>query len=68
MCQSTLQFWHQSLCRQINITAVCNKEGDWEPTLDDTCVELSGMCSYHHFLVYRSDVEANSRDVLDYMH
>ena len=43
VCQSVFQFGHQSLCRQINITAVCNKEGDWEPVLDDTCVELSGM-------------------------
>ena len=43
MCRSTFQFGHQSLCRQINITAVCNKEGVWEAVLDDTCMELSGM-------------------------
>ena len=43
----------ENQCNQL-ITTVYNKEGDWEPVLDDTCVELSGM---YQFSPFRSDVE-----------
>ena len=44
-CLSTFQVWHWSLCKELNITAVCNKEGNWEPISDDTtlCTELTGI-------------------------
>ena len=43
-CRSTFHVWHLSLCKEMNITAVCNKEGNWEPISDDiVCVELTGI-------------------------
>jgi hypothetical protein len=47
VCQSTLQVWHRSLCKEVNVTAVCTKEGNWEPITDDnimcTKLTLSGI-------------------------
>ena len=41
-CQITLPFGQESLCTEVNVTAVCNKEGIWEPITDDfnSCAEL----------------------------
>ena len=45
LCQSTFQFGQQSLCMEVNITAVCNKEGKWEPITDgiNMCAGLKGL-------------------------
>ena len=45
ICQSTFQIWHWSLCKEVNITVVCTKNGYWEPItdLDDMCTELTGI-------------------------
>ena len=45
LCQDTFQFGQQSLCMEVNITTVCNKEGKWEPIADDinTCAGLRGL-------------------------
>ena len=40
--QSMLIFGQQSLCRKINIAALCNQEGIWEPIPTDTCIDSSG--------------------------
>ena len=47
VCQSTFQVWHWSLCKEVNVTAVCTKEGKWEPitSADDIimCTNLTGI-------------------------
>ena len=43
VCQSTFQIWHWSLCQEVNVTAVCTKEGNWEPITNDMCTELTGI-------------------------
>ena len=43
VCQSTFQVWHWSLCKEVNVTAVCTKRGNWEPITDDMCTELTGI-------------------------
>ena len=30
---------HQSCCEEDNVTAVCNRDGYWEPSTDDICAE-----------------------------
>ena len=30
---------HQSQCGEVNVTAVCNEHGYWEPSTDDICAE-----------------------------
>ena len=42
--QSTHQLGHQSVCTEVNVTAVCNREGKWEAVSDDGCsgTSLSG--------------------------
>ena len=39
--QSTHQLGHQSVCTEVNVTAVCNREGKWEAVSDDGCSETS---------------------------
>ena len=45
LCRSTFQFGQQSLCMEVNITTICNKEGIWEAIADDidTCAGLRGL-------------------------
>ena len=40
--QSRHQLGQQSVCAEVNVTAVCNREGKWEVINDDTCSEVSG--------------------------
>ena len=40
--QSRHQLGHQSVCTEVNVTAVCNREGKWETLGDNTCSEVSG--------------------------
>ena len=44
LCRSTFQFGQQSLCMEINITTICNREGIWKAVTDDTstCVGTTG--------------------------
>ena len=35
----------QSQCKEVNMTAVCNKQGYWEPSTDDICTEPEGTMS-----------------------
>jgi hypothetical protein len=44
VCQSTLQVWHWSLCKEVNVTAVCTKGGNWEP-ITSTCTDDNIMCT-----------------------
>ena len=37
--KSTHQLGHQSVCTEVNVTAVCNREGKWEAVSDDRCSE-----------------------------
>ena len=30
---------HQSCCEEDNVTAVCNRDGYWEPSTDDICAK-----------------------------
>ena len=30
-------------CEEVNITAVCNKQGQWDPSTDDICAESTGI-------------------------
>ena len=41
MCQNTFQIWHWSLCKEVNVTVVCTKDGNWDPIMDDICTELT---------------------------
>ena len=34
-----------SVCADVNFTAVCNKDGQWEPDPDDTCFDSPGKVS-----------------------
>ena len=45
--QSTHQLGHQSVCTEVNVTTVCNREGKWEAVSDDGCsgTSLSGSHS-----------------------
>ena len=45
LCRSTVKFGQESLCMEVNITSVCNKEGIWEPIADDinSCAGLRGL-------------------------
>ena len=47
MCQSTSQIWRWSLCKEVNVTVVCTKEGKWEPITDDICTEQTGIINYY---------------------
>ena len=29
-------------CNKVNVTAVCNKQGHWEPSIDNICGEPTG--------------------------
>ena len=44
-CQSTFQVWHWSLCKEVNVTAVCTKEGKWEPITSADDNNISIMCT-----------------------
>ena len=33
-------------CEEMNVTAVCNKQGHWEPSTEDICAEPAGTCDY----------------------
>ena len=46
--QSTHQLGHQSVCTEVNVTAVCNREGKWEAVSDDKCSQSPppGMYMY----------------------
>ena len=46
--QSRHQLGDQSVCTEVNVTAVCNREGKWEALGDTTCSEGSGKsaCDY----------------------
>ena len=35
---------------EINITAVCNKQGKWDPSTDDICAESTGI-SWNHVII-----------------
>ncbi len=43
-CQSTVQIGSWILCKDLNVTVVCNKAGNWEPITptDDECIDQSG--------------------------
>ena len=43
MYQSTFQIWHWSLCKEVNVTAVCTKERKWEPITDNIYTEPTGI-------------------------
>ena len=38
---------HQSQCEEVNVTAVCNKQGYWEPSIEDICGEPTGYYYDH---------------------
>ena len=33
-------------CEEVNVTAICNKQGQWDPSTDDICAEstVTGEC------------------------
>ena len=41
-CQSIYQFGQQSLCKEVNITTVCNQKGTWEPIIADDNTMCAG--------------------------
>ena len=43
VCCIILPGGQQSCCEEDNVTAVCNKEGYWEPSTDDICAEPTGQ-------------------------
>ena len=42
VCWNVHQEENISLCTEIDTTAVCNQQGNWEPTADDMCFIFSG--------------------------
>ena len=46
VCWNIHQRGHQSQCQEVNVTAVCNKQGHWEPDTDHICAEPTGTCDY----------------------
>ena len=46
VCWNIHQRGHQSQCEEVNVTAVCNKQGHWEPNADDICAKPTGTCDY----------------------
>ena len=42
VCWSVHQMENISLCTEINTTAVCNKNGNWEPDSQDMCSVFPG--------------------------
>ena len=41
VCWTVYQEENISLCTEINSTAVCNNNGNWEPDSQDTCCVFS---------------------------
>ena len=39
ICWNVHRRGHQSQCEKVNMTAVCNEHGYWEPSTDDICAE-----------------------------
>ena len=53
VCRNTFLVGQQSLCKEVNITAVCSNEGNWEPISDDICsTELSGTIKLNCYKMY----------------
>ena len=47
VCQSTFQTGSWLLCKDVNVTVICNEIGNWEPItstdIDDECTDKSGI-------------------------
>ena len=41
-------------CEEVNVTAVCNRQGHWEPSSEDICAEPRGTCDYNVILHHNS--------------
>ena len=43
--QNVYQIDHQSVCTEVNVTAVCNQDGQWESSSVDIkfCEEITGI-------------------------
>ena len=39
-------------CEEVNVTAVCNKQGHWEPSTEDICAEPTGTNVIPHHNSY----------------
>ena len=39
VCWNIHQRGRQSQCEEVNITAVCNEQGQWDSNIDDICAE-----------------------------
>ena len=50
VCWTIYQEANISLSTEINTTAVCNKNGNWEPVSLDMCSIFSGNCYYLYIL------------------
>ena len=43
VCWTVHQSQHQSICQQMNATAICNSKGNWEPNSENICAEPSDL-------------------------
>ena len=43
-----------SLCTEINTTAVCSKDGNWEPDSQDMCLVFSGQSKSYNYYAHFS--------------
>ena len=43
--QTSNKIGRHPVCANVNFTAVCNEEGQWEPGSDDTCFDSPGKVS-----------------------
>ena len=39
MCWTIHETRHQSMCKEMNATAICNAGGNWEPSMETICAE-----------------------------
>ena len=46
-CWNIYRSGYQSQCEEVNVTAVCNKQGYWEPSTEDICGEPTGYYYDH---------------------
>ena len=46
VCWTLTEAEHQPICKEMNITAVCSAEGNWEPNLETICAEQFDSCRY----------------------
>ena len=47
VCWTVSEAEHQLICKEMNATAICSAEGNWEPNLETICAEQLDSCRYH---------------------